>query len=172
MVSESNKEEYVDLYIDYIFSKQCESQVRSFQKGFYRVGEEELIQQFFKPEELELLICGSSTLDFHAWEEAAKYVDGYTEDHPVCKWLWEIVHEFTDEQKKKFLAFCTGSDRAPILGLGSVRLYVGRHGEDCERLPSAHTCFNHLLIPEYSSKEKFQQKLLLAINNSEGFGLM
>jgi hypothetical protein len=58
------------------------------------------------------------------------------------------------------------------LGLGSVRLYIGRHGEDSERLPSAHTCFNHLLIPEYSSKEKLQQKLLLAITNSEGFGLM
>ena len=78
----------------------------------------------------------------------------------------------TEEQQKRFLAFCTGSDRAPILGLGSVRLYIGRHGEDSDRLPSAHTCFNHLLIPEYSDKDKLKQKLLLAINNAEGFGLM
>lgn len=100
-------------------------------------------------------------------------MDGYTADHQVAKWLWEIVLEdFNDEQRKKFLAFCTGSDRAPILGLGTVRLYVGRHGEDSDQLPSSHTCFNHLLIPEYSSKDKLKQKLLLAINNSEGFGLM
>ncbi len=67
MVNEGNREEYVDLYIDYIFSKQCEGQLRSLQKGFYKVCDEDLIQQFFKPEELELLICGSSSLDFHAW---------------------------------------------------------------------------------------------------------
>ena len=172
MVTEENREEYVDSYVNYIFSKQCQVQIKAFQRGFYRVCNEELIKQLFKPEELEQLICGSKKLDFLEFEKAAKYVDGYTEDNVVCKWLWEIVHELTDDQKKQFLAFCTGSDRAPILGLGSVRLYIGRHGEDSDRLPSAHTCFNHLLIPEYTSKEKFQEKLLLAISNSEGFGLM
>lgn len=100
-------------------------------------------------------------------------MEGYTGESPQAKWLWEIIHEdFDDEQRKKFLAFVTGSDRAPILGLGSVKLYVGRHGEDSEMLPSSHTCFNHLLIPEYSSKDKLKQKLLLAISNAEGFGLM
>jgi len=39
-------------------------------------------------------------------------------------------------------------------------------------LPSSHTCFNHLLIPEYASKEKLKAKLILAISNAEGFGLM
>lgn len=27
-------------------------------------------------------------------------------------------------------------------------------GSDSERLPTAHTCFNHLLLPEYASVEK------------------
>ena len=125
-----------------------------------------------KPEELEKLVCGSSTLDFHAFQNACRYVDGYTEESPQSKWLWEIVHEMSPEDQRKFLAFCTGSDRAPILGLGSMKLYIGRHGDDSDRLPSAHTCFNHLLIPEYSSKEKLREKLLLAIQNAEGFGLM
>jgi E3 ubiquitin-protein ligase HERC4 len=53
MVTEQNKEEYVDLYIDYIFNKSCENQLRSFQKGFYKVCDEDLILQLFKPEELE-----------------------------------------------------------------------------------------------------------------------
>ena len=44
MVNEGNREEYVDLYIDYIFSKQCEGQLRSLQKGFYKVCDEDLIQ--------------------------------------------------------------------------------------------------------------------------------
>lgn len=72
----------------------------------------------------------------------------------MIKWFWEILLEMDEEQKKKFLTFCTGCHRAPILGLSTLPLYIGRQGEDSERLPSAHTCFNHLLIPEYTSKEK------------------
>ena len=38
-------------------------------------------------------------------------------------------------------------------------------------LPTAHTCFNQLDLPEYSSYEELRDKLLMAINEgSEGFG--
>ena len=36
---------------------------------------------------------------------------------------------------------------------------------------SAHTCFNHLLLPEYSSLEVLREKLHYAMNHTEGFGL-
>lgn len=42
----------------------------------------------------------------------------------------------------------------------------------CFRLPTAHTCFNVLLLPEYSTKEKLQERLLKAINYSKGFGML
>lgn len=54
------------------------------------------------------------------------------------------------------MTFCTGCHRAPILGLSQLALYVGRQSENSESLPTAHTCFNHLLIPEYDSKEKLR----------------
>ena len=66
-VTKENREEYVELYIEYIFNKQCERQIKAFQKGFYRVCNEDVIMNMFKPEELELLVCGSKKLDFHAW---------------------------------------------------------------------------------------------------------
>jgi E3 ubiquitin-protein ligase HUWE1 len=38
-------------------------------------------------------------------------------------------------------------------------------------LPSAHTCFNQLELPEYTSEEELREKLLIAIREgSEGFG--
>lgn len=40
------------------------------------------------------------------------------------------------------------------------------------RLPTSHTCFNHLLLPEYSSRDKLEAKLRAAILQSEGFGLL
>jgi len=58
-----------------------------------------------------------------------------------------------------------------VNGLATLPFYVGRTGPDSEHLPTAHTCFNHILVPEYSSKEKFRAKLLTAIQNAEGFGL-
>lgn len=39
------------------------------------------------------------------------------------------------------------------------------------RLPTAHTCFNVLLLPEYSSKEKLERCLRVAITYSKGFGM-
>ncbi len=82
------------------------------------------------------------------------------------------MHELSDENKKNFLKFATGSDRAPINGLGELNLIIERAGPDSDQLPSSHTCFNHLLLPEYSSKEKLNEKFICAIQNSEGFGLI
>lgn len=50
-----------------------------------------------KPEELELMVCGSDRFDFHELEKVTRYVDGYTKDHIVMKWFWEIIHELSPE---------------------------------------------------------------------------
>mmetsp|Transcript_11402 Transcript_11402/g.7914 ORF Transcript_11402/g.7914 Transcript_11402/m.7914 type:complete len:92 (+) Transcript_11402:2257-2532(+) len=90
----------------------------------------------FQPEELELLICGSKTLDFGDLEKSARYVDGYTEDSEIIAWMWEIINDEMDEVKrKKFLQFTTGSDRAPVSGLINMPFYIGRLGPDTDRLP-------------------------------------
>ena len=65
----------------------------------------------FIPEELELLICGSPSLDFAALEAVTSTEDGYTKEHPLIKAFWEIVHEMSLHDKKRLLFFCTGSDR-------------------------------------------------------------
>lgn len=54
----------------------------------------------FRPEELELLICGNPQLDFDALEENSKYEDGYTRDDPVVRRFWEVCDNFVEEKKK------------------------------------------------------------------------
>ena len=56
-------------------------------------------------------------------------------------------------------------------GLGRLSLVIQREGSDSDRLPSAHTCFNYLLLPEYSSMEKLRGRLLTAVEHGQGFGL-
>ena len=74
--------------------------------------------------------------------------------------------------QKRFLFFCTGSDRVPIKGLGNLNFVISRNGTDESRLPSAHTCFNHLLLPEYQSLEHTQKQLVKAIQDTEGFHIV
>ena len=76
------------------------------------------------------------------------------------------------ELQKKFLFFATGSDRVPIKGLGNLNFVISRNGADQERLPSAHTCFQHLLLPEYTTKERLRKQLLKAMQETQGFQLV
>jgi hypothetical protein len=148
-----------------------EQQFAAFAKGFRTVCDSD-IMKMFTVEELELLICGSPNLDFHELEKTTSYDGGFDEDHPTVRMFWEVVHSLDLEQRKKLLFFTTGSDRAPIGGLGRLNLVVARHGPDSDRLPTSHTCFNHLLLPEYKSKDKLRENLLKAIENAEGFGML
>lgn len=117
------------------------------------------------------LVCGVEQLDFQKLEKTTQY-ERCSKDDQTVKWFWEVVHGLTDDQKRQFLKFTTGSDRSPLRGLGELNLIIMVQALDNERLPSAHTCFNHLLLPQYSSKDQLRNKLLKAIENNEGFGLM
>merc|ERR1719375_2641860 len=131
--------------------------------------------QLFRADELELLVCGSRVLDFKAYKGNTEYTDGYESTSQVCIWFWEVaLDSFDDEQRRSLLAFISGSDRAPPKGLGApeARLTLSRQGEDSDQLPTSHTCFNHLLLPEYDSKEKLEAKLKLAIQFNVGFGMI
>ncbi|MCQ2817786.1 MAG: HECT domain-containing protein [archaeon] len=169
-ITYQNKNEYVDLYLDWYFNKSIEKYFVSFQKGFFRVVDKKL-SHLVKPEELELIICGTQTLDFHELQRVARYEDGYDKNSAAIKWFWEVLHTFNEEEKKKFLFFVSGCDRAPINGLGSLEIIISRFGPDSDKLPCSHTCFNHLLLPDYANKEKLARCLHIAINNAEGFGL-
>jgi hypothetical protein len=170
-VTADNREEYVGLYTKYLLEDSISRQFGAFQRGFHTVCGGDCLQ-LFRWEELELLICGSPVLDFEALERGAQYDDGFSRSHPTISFLWEVIHELPIELKKRFLFFCTGSDRVPIKGLGNLNFVVSRNGTDESRLPSAHTCFNHLLLPEYKRKERLKEQLLKAINDTEGFHII
>lgn len=171
-VTQENKYEFVDLYADYILNKAVEKQFHAFYKGFQMVVDESPLELLFRPEEIELLICGSKNFDFDELEKSTEYDGGYTASSQIIKDFWLIVHSLSMEDKRKLLQFTTGSDRVPIGGLSRLKLVISRNGPDCSRLPTAHTCFNVLLLPEYSSKEKLEDRLLKAINYSKGFGML
>ncbi|XP_061636439.1 ubiquitin-protein ligase E3A isoform X2 [Phyllopteryx taeniolatus] len=58
-VSGENRQEFVDLYTDYILNTSVGRQFCAFKKGFLMVTSESPMKYLFRPEEVELLICGS-----------------------------------------------------------------------------------------------------------------
>lgn len=58
-VGQHNKQEFVDLYSDYLLNTSINRHFRAFKKGFDMVTDESPLKLLFRPEEIELLVCGS-----------------------------------------------------------------------------------------------------------------
>ncbi|KAG0334524.1 hypothetical protein BG000_008250 [Podila horticola] len=171
-VTNENRRAYVAAYVNHYVNKHVEREFRAFQKGFEKICGGEALK-LLRPEELELLLCGNNDLDMHELESACLYDDGYSPQHGLIKEFWEVVYQdLTPEQHKQLLVFVTGSDRVPIRGLKDLMFVIQRNGPDSDRLPTALTCFSRLLLPEYADKDKMRERLVTAIENSNGFGLV
>ncbi|KAJ2760452.1 hypothetical protein IWQ57_006302, partial [Coemansia nantahalensis] len=171
LVTADNRELFIDQYVDFVFNASCERQFAEFKSGFDRICGASYVR-FMRPQELELLVCGCSDLDFGALERSTIYDGGYTRSSAVIRHFWEVVAGFSDELKRKLLFFATSSDRVPIGGLSKLHFVIAKNGGDSDRLPTSHTCFNVLLLPEYATMDKLRERLLTAIHNSEGFGMI
>ncbi|KAJ2722494.1 putative E3 ubiquitin-protein ligase [Coemansia sp. Benny D115] len=173
-VTSHNRVEYVMRYLQWILNDSVSRQFEPFKRGFYYVCGGNALS-LFKPEEIELMVHGSGD-DWSADElrKITEYV-GFGEtggEHELVRWMWEVLSEMSAVDRKLFLAFVTGADRMPMGGCGpGLRMKLALLGDDRNRLPIAHTCFNQLGIWEYQSKDELRDKLMMAIKESEGFGL-
>lgn len=108
IVNQSNKREFVELYADFLLSQSIEKQFKAFKKGFQMVTDESPLNLLFRPEEVELLVCGSKDFDFNELEKSTEYEGGYTAETEIIKHFWTIVHGLSTELKLKLLQFTTG----------------------------------------------------------------
>ncbi|WOL02486.1 E3 ubiquitin-protein ligase [Canna indica] len=175
-VTEENKHEYVDRVAEHLLTTAIRPQINAFMDGFIELIPRELIS-IFNDKELELLISGLPDIDLDDLRANTEY-SGYSNASPVIQWFWEVVQGFSKEDKARFLQFVTGTSKVPLEGFsalqgisGSQRFQIHKAYGSPHHLPSAHTCFNQLDLPEYTSKEQLQERLLLAIHEANvGFG--
>jgi len=165
-----HRQEYVALYVRWLLETSVERQFQNLQRGFSQVVDSGL-WSLLSAEEARLMVCGEPDLDMADLRRGVAY-EGYHDTEPYMDYFWQVLEGFDLPQRKRFLVFVTGSDRAPLAGLRALHLKIQRFGEEpTDRLPVAHTCFNLLQLPRYSDKEKLEAKLLGAIEYAEGFGL-
>uniref|UniRef100_A0A183BI21 HECT-type E3 ubiquitin transferase n=1 Tax=Globodera pallida TaxID=36090 RepID=A0A183BI21_GLOPA len=166
-VTDSNKQEYVHLMCQMKMTGSIRQQLNAFLEGFYEVIPKKLIS-IFNEQELELLISGLPDIDVDDLCGNTEYKT-YTRTSPQIQWFWRALKAFEAEDKAKFLQFVTGTSKVPLQGFahlegmnGVQKFTIQKDTRSNNRLPSAHTCFNQLDLPEYPDYETLLKMLLLA----------
>ena len=174
-VTNSNRYEFVDLYIKYILDTSVARQYEPFKRGFFTVCGGNALS-LFRPEEIELLVRGSDEpLDVATLRAVAIY-DSWgkginASDEPVVNWFWDAFGKASAKDQRKLLSFITSSDRIPAMGATSLVIKLTCLGEHSNRFPIARTCFNMLGLYRYCDKAVLEDKLWRAVIESEGFGM-
>ncbi|XP_037607903.1 E3 ubiquitin-protein ligase NEDD4-like isoform X12 [Sebastes umbrosus] len=174
VVTNENKKEYIDLVIQWRFVNRVQKQMNAFLEGFTELILIDLIK-IFDENELELLMCGLGDVDVNDWRQHTVYKNGYCPNHPVIQWFWKVVLLMDAEKRIRLLQFVTGTSRVPMNGFAELygsngpQLFTIEQWGTPEKLPRAHTCFNRLDLPTYESFEDLREKLLMAVENAQGF---
>ncbi|OCT60587.1 E3 ubiquitin-protein ligase Itchy [Xenopus laevis] len=173
-VTEENKEEYIRLVAEWRLSRGVEEQTQAFFEGFNEILPQQYLQ-YFDAKELEVLLCGMQEIDLNDWQRNTIYRH-YTRTSKLIIWFWQFVKEIDNEKRMRLLQFVTGTCRLPVGGFadlmgsnGPQKFCIEKVGKE-NWLPRSHTCFNRLDLPPYKSYEQLKEKLLFAIEETEGFG--
>ncbi|NXL76302.1 HERC4 ligase, partial [Leptocoma aspasia] len=141
------RKEYVDLYVNYKFNKSVQKPFEDFMQGFLR-GCPARNWKMFSPEELQVLLQGHTTFDWHLLEKNVSYQQYKNFDQTIRN-FWTVFHKLPEEKKKMFLVFLSGSDRITGYGLGCFRFSIEdpqKENPD-ESSPYVSTCRLILYLP-------------------------
>ena len=149
--------------------------VRPFLNGFAKVLDLELLKVLNENELNMMMSGGRQGIDTKDLENCCEYRAGYKKTDKYIKEFWKIVHSMTESQKRNLLLFVTCCEKAPLFGFKNMNPAFTLQKPDTSNdssLPVAHTCFNMLRLPQYSSTKLLKEKLLFAISYNTGFGVV
>ncbi|XP_049964655.1 E3 ubiquitin-protein ligase Nedd-4 isoform X2 [Schistocerca serialis cubense] len=173
-VTNENKDEYISLVIQWRFVSRVQEQMNAFLNGFEGLVPLPLVK-IFDEHELELLMCGIQNIDVKDWKQNTLYKGDYHPNHITVQWFWRVVLSFNNEMRARLLQFVTGTSRVPMNGFKELygsngpQLFTIEKWGTPENYPRAHTCFNRLDLPPYESYQQLREKLIKAIEGSQGF---
>ncbi|XP_021373793.1 E3 ubiquitin-protein ligase HECW2-like isoform X2 [Mizuhopecten yessoensis] len=175
-VTEKNKKEYIERMVKWRLERGVTEQTEGLIRGFHEVLDGRLVSMF-DARELELVIAGTVEIDVHDWRRNTEYRSGYHDQHPVVQWFWTAIEKFDNERRLRLLQFVTGTSSIPYEGFSALRGSNGPRKFCIEKwgrvtsLPRAHTCFNRLDLPTYTSFDMLFEKLVTAVEETSTFGI-
>lgn len=130
MVTNENRDRYVEDYIYWLTDKSIRPQYRAFALGFNGFLGSEI--SMFSPEDLKSVVEGTQDIDVDELWHAATYDNGYSPSHRVIEDFWHVVRDLSPTQLRQLLEFVTASDRVPVKGLSSIRFVIQKNGDSDE----------------------------------------
>lgn len=173
-VNNENKLHYIELIVQWRAIARVQQQVNAIKQGLFEVIHRPLLI-VFNDRELEFLFCGVSEIDVVDWKDNTLY-RRYSPSDQIIQWFWKIVEsEFDNVKRAQLLQFATGTSRIPLNGFKDLqgsdgpRKFTIERLDDTHMFPRSHTCFNRIDLPSYRSYEMLLNRLIMAIECSEGF---
>jgi len=181
-VTADNFQQFANLVCHWRMVEGVRPEMEAVRRGFESVIPTGTLSIFF-PTEMEMLFCGCSESgsDERLWakntlQQAIRPDHGFTHDSVQIGWLVDMLHGFSNDKRRKFLQFVSGSPRLPVGGFRSLNppLTVVRKTasySSMSELPSAMTCHHYLKIPPYESYELFVERFEVALQFIYSFHL-
>ena len=143
------------------------NQISSIIKGINKIIPQSVLQ-YFTWEEMERLVCGKKTVDIELLEKNTIISPELEKKSYLVKWVWEIVKEFSEEERIQFVKFCYAQERLPYTqeeyDQKQIQFSIKFNPNFKQNeLPRADTCFFFLILPDYSSKEVMIKMISIAI---------
>ncbi|CAH1268469.1 HERC2 [Branchiostoma lanceolatum] len=165
-ITPDNRQEYVRLALNYRLHE-FEQQVAAVREGMARVIPVPLLS-LFTGYELETMVCGSPDIPLYNLKSVATY-KGIDANAPLVRWFWEVMEEFSNQERSLFLRFVWGRTRLPrtiadFRGRDFVLQVLDKYNPPDHFLPESYTCFFLLKMPRYSCKPVLREKLKYAIH--------
>ena len=187
-VTNSNKDLYVKKKIHAMHTAGIEPFLQALASGFWSEAPSTLCRYVLCSDDIAACFAGISEISSEEWEFYTSYETPKLAQCDVIKWFWEYVRTLSQEDKRVLLTFATGSSTLPAGGFAGLAEYNGdfntsgkaftidiitqqtdTNGQPmCDSklqmlLPSAQTCFNTLLLPNYNSYERLKERLGIAM---------
>ncbi len=131
MVTNANREQYVQDYIFWLTDKSIRPQFEAFARGFYTCLDRKATT-IFTAEALKSVVEGIQEIDVDALQQTTRYEGGYSAEHRVIKDFWHIVRQFSPDKLRRLLEFVTASDRIPVNGVRSILFVIQQNGLEDE----------------------------------------
>lgn len=102
------------------------------------------------------MVCGSPEIPLSLLKSVATY-KGIDATSPLVQWFWEVMEEFSNQERSLFLRFVWGRTRLPrtiadFRGRDFVLQVLDKYNPPDHFLPESYTCFFLLKMPRYSCK--------------------
>jgi hypothetical protein len=166
-VTAENFDEYIQAIVNDRLRGAVETSRDAFRQGFRWVGDTKVMEYLYA-RDFETLLSGTEVQNWAEFKNAAAYV-ACGPNSPAVVLFWSIFDGWSHADKCRFLQFATGSARAPVGGLRTMRFMI-EATEDRRQIPTARTCTGQFMLPDVRDEANLRRRLEICLSNCVGFG--